>query len=125
MPDLTVTAAAGRLRGQAEMAGVRHADIDLVMTTTPLPQHPGFSGFGFCAKGEGGPFVQGGRIAPGGELAVNTNGERACPACIRDVRDVPDHRGGDQLRRQAGERQLAKADVAVACTATAARCPAR
>uniref|UniRef100_UPI001C9901EA thiolase C-terminal domain-containing protein n=1 Tax=Neisseria meningitidis TaxID=487 RepID=UPI001C9901EA len=29
---------------------------------------------GFCAKGEGGPFVQGGRIAPGGELAVNTNG---------------------------------------------------
>ncbi len=30
---------------------------------------------GFCAKGEGGPFVEGGaRIAPGGELPINTNG---------------------------------------------------
>jgi acetyl-CoA acetyltransferase len=29
---------------------------------------------GFCAKGEGGEFVEGGRIAPGGELPVNTNG---------------------------------------------------
>ena len=29
---------------------------------------------GFCRKGEGGPFVTGGRIAPGGSLAVNTNG---------------------------------------------------
>ena len=29
---------------------------------------------GFCAKGEGGAFVAGGAIAPGGRLAVNTNG---------------------------------------------------
>ena len=29
---------------------------------------------GFCAKGEGGAFVEGGRIAPGGALPVNTNG---------------------------------------------------
>jgi acetyl-CoA acetyltransferase len=29
---------------------------------------------GFCPKGEGGRFVENGRIAPGGELAVNTNG---------------------------------------------------
>lgn len=29
---------------------------------------------GFCAKGEGGSFVSGGRIAPGGALPVNTNG---------------------------------------------------
>jgi hypothetical protein len=27
-----------------------------------------------CAKGEGGSFVEGGRIAPGGALAVNTSG---------------------------------------------------
>ena len=29
---------------------------------------------GYCQKGEGGAFVEGGRIAPGGELAVNTSG---------------------------------------------------
>src|SRR3546814_11018348 len=29
---------------------------------------------GFCPKGEGGRFVSGGRIAPGGDLPVNTNG---------------------------------------------------
>jgi acetyl-CoA acetyltransferase len=29
---------------------------------------------GFCPKGEGGRFVENGRIAPGGELPVNTNG---------------------------------------------------
>jgi acetyl-CoA acetyltransferase len=29
---------------------------------------------GFCAKGEGGAFVESGRIAPGGVLPVNTNG---------------------------------------------------
>ena len=29
---------------------------------------------GYCSKGEGGAFVQGGAIAPGGRLAVNTNG---------------------------------------------------
>jgi acetyl-CoA acetyltransferase len=29
---------------------------------------------GFCAKGDGGPFVEEGRIAPGGALPVNTNG---------------------------------------------------
>jgi acetyl-CoA acetyltransferase len=29
---------------------------------------------GFCPKGEGGRFVADGAIAPGGRLAVNTNG---------------------------------------------------
>ena len=29
---------------------------------------------GFCPKGEGGRFVSDGGIAPGGRLAVNTNG---------------------------------------------------
>ena len=29
---------------------------------------------GFCAKGEGGPFVQGGRLRLGGALPTNTHG---------------------------------------------------
>ena len=30
--------------------------------------------YGFCAKGEGGPFAASGALAPGGSLPVNTGG---------------------------------------------------
>jgi hypothetical protein len=30
--------------------------------------------YGFCAKGEGGPFVADGRLGPGGSLPTNTGG---------------------------------------------------
>ncbi|MNZ97411.1 thiolase [compost metagenome] len=68
---------------------------------------------GFCPKGEGGRFVQGGRIAPGGELAVNTNGGGL--SCVHPgmygmfliIEAVT------QIRRQAGERQLGKCDIAL------------
>ena len=98
-----------------QMAGVRHADIDLVMLYDAFTINTllFLEDLGFCAKGEGGPFVQGGRIAPGGELAVNTNGGGL--SCVHPgmygmfliIEAVT------QLRRQAGERQLAKADVAL------------
>lgn len=76
MPDLTVTAASESAPRAMQMAGVRHADIDLVMLYDAFTINTllFLEDLGFCAKGEGGPFVQGGRIAPGGELAVNTNG---------------------------------------------------
>ncbi len=69
---------------------------------------------GFCAKGEGGPFVEAGAIAPGGRLAVNTNGGGlSCVhpgmyglfllvECVR------------QLRGEAGERQIANPRLALA-----------
>ena len=30
--------------------------------------------YGFCEKGEGGPFCEGGRLEIGGELPINTSG---------------------------------------------------
>jgi acetyl-CoA acetyltransferase len=76
MPDLTTTAAVeSGARAFAE-ACVSAAEIECAQlydafTITPILF---LEDLGFCAKGEGGPFVEDGRIAPGGELPVNTNG---------------------------------------------------
>lgn len=76
MPDLT--SGPGRISGPDAfaMAGVTHADIDVAevydsFTYTVLTS---LEDLGFCKKGEGGDFVSGGRIAPGGDFALNTSG---------------------------------------------------
>jgi acetyl-CoA acetyltransferase len=69
---------------------------------------------GFCQKGEGGRFVEGGRIAPGGALPVNTNGGGL--SCVHPgmyglftvVEAV------QQLAGAAGERQVPDARLALA-----------
>jgi acetyl-CoA acetyltransferase len=76
MRDLTTTAAGeSGARAFAE-ARLGPADVDScqlydAFTITPILF---LEDLGFCAKGEGGAFVEDGRIAPGGALPVNTNG---------------------------------------------------
>ncbi|WCR10800.1 thiolase [Paracoccus stylophorae] len=76
MPDLTTTAAVDSGRRAFAMAGVDRADLDLTMLYDAFTINTilFLEDLGFCPKGEGGRFVEDGRIAPGGELAVNTNG---------------------------------------------------
>lgn len=76
MPDLTVTGAAGAARRAFAQAGVKPADIDVVELYDAFTINTilFLEDMGFCPKGEGGRFVAGGAIAPGGKLAVNTNG---------------------------------------------------
>jgi acetyl-CoA acetyltransferase len=75
-PDL-LTIAARQSGAQAlAMAGVRHRDLDLCtiydsFTITVLAT---LENLGFCAPGEGGEFVAGGRIGLGGALPVNPDG---------------------------------------------------
>lgn len=76
MADLTVTGAAVTGPRAFDMAGLGPGDMDVVQlydafTITPLLF---LEDLGFCAKGEGGAFVSGGRLAPGGALPTNTNG---------------------------------------------------
>ena len=75
-PDLTTTAAKISAHTAFTMAGLKPADIDVAQlydcfTIAVLMT---LEDYGFCAKGQGGQFVQDGRIELGGELPVNTAG---------------------------------------------------
>jgi acetyl-CoA acetyltransferase len=74
--DITVTAAAESGRRAYAMAGLGPQDIDVVQLYDAFTINTilFLEDLGFCPKGEGGRFVEGGRIAPGGALPVNTNG---------------------------------------------------
>ncbi|MCA0962059.1 thiolase [Salipiger bermudensis] len=115
MPDLTTTAAAESGPRAMEMAGVSQKDIDVVMLYDAFTINTilFLEDLGFCPKGEGGRFVQDGRIAPGGELAVNTNGGGL--SCVH-----PGMYGlfliaeaVAQIRGEAGERQKDDCTVAL------------
>ncbi|MDQ0124854.1 acetyl-CoA acetyltransferase [Pseudomonas lini] len=116
MPDLTVTAARESGQRAYAMAGVDPKDIDVVMLYDAFTINPilFLEDLGFCPKGEGGRFVSGGAIAPGGTLAVNTNGGGL--SCVH-----PGMYGlftmveaTQQLMGQCGARQVPQARLAIA-----------
>ncbi len=116
MPDLTVTAAADSGRRAYEMAGVGPEDVDVAMLYDAFTINPilFLEDLGFCEKGEGGAFVEGGRIAPGGELAINTNGGGLSynhPGMYGLLLLIEAVR---QLRGECSERQVEGAAVALA-----------
>ena len=76
MPDLTVSGAAQSGPIAYEKAGVSAKDIDVLALYDAFTINTllFLEDLGFCAKGEGGAFVENGGIAPGGKLPVNTNG---------------------------------------------------
>ena len=115
MPDLTTTAAVDSGARALEMAGVSRQELDLVMLYDAFTINTilFLEDLGFCPKGEGGRFVADGRIAPGGELAVNTNGGGL--SCVH-----PGMYGlfliaeaVAQIRGEAGERQIDGCDLAL------------
>jgi acetyl-CoA acetyltransferase len=94
-------------------AGVSAADIDLALlydcfTIVVLLQ---LEDYGFCKKGEGGAFVEEGRIAPGGSLPVNTSGGLLAEAYGGGMLHVIE--AVRQLRGEAGERQVEDAKLAL------------
>ena len=116
MPDFTVTAGAVSGREAFAMAGIRPADVDVLepydsFTITVLLA---LEDLGFCAKGEGGAFVEAGRLAPGGALPALTSGGGLSynhPGAFGLLLLVEAVR---QLRGEAGQRQVPGARIAVA-----------
>jgi acetyl-CoA acetyltransferase len=116
MPELTTTAGARSGPAAFEMAGVKPDEVDLLMaydsfTITALLH---LEDLGFCPKGEGGAFVEDGKLGPGGSLPTNTNGgglsythpgQYGMFLLVEAVR---------QLRGECGSRQVSNPEVAVA-----------
>jgi acetyl-CoA acetyltransferase len=116
MPDLTVTGALISGKAAYQMAKLGASDVDAVELYDAFTINTilFLEDLGFCKKGEGGAFVSGGRIAPKGSLAVNTNGgglSYCHPGMyglfllIEAVR---------QLRGECGPRQVKNCEVAIA-----------
>jgi acetyl-CoA acetyltransferase len=115
MPNLTVTAAKPSGIEAFKMAGIRKSDVDLLMLYDAFTINVilFLEDLGFCPKGEGGAFVENGGIAPGGRIAVNTNGGGLsyCHPGMFGIYLIIE--AVHQLRFEAGERQLEKCEIAL------------
>jgi len=115
LPDLTQTCASETGPRAFEMAGLTPAEIDVLELYDAFSINPimFLEDLGFCAKGEGGPFVENGGIAPGGRLPVNTNGGGL--SCVHPgmygIFTVIE--AIQQLRGDCGDRQVADAKTAI------------
>lgn len=116
MKDLTVTGAKDSGARAYAAAGVTAKDIDVVQVYDAFTINTilFLEDLDFCPKGEGGRFVEGGRIAPGGSLPVNTNGGglSCCHPGMYGMFTLIE--AIRQLRGECGERQIADARLAIA-----------
>jgi len=116
MPDLTVTGARESGPQAYAMARLAATDIDVVELYDAFTINTilFLEDLGFCPKGEGGRFVEDGRIAPGGQLPVNTNGgglSYCHPGMYGLLLLIEAVR---QLRGECGARQVPGAETAIA-----------
>jgi len=93
------------------MAGLAPADVDFValydnFTAMVIQQ---LEDMGFCRRGEGGPFVENGRIELGGALPVNPSGGQLAQSFLLSMNNLCE--AVCQLRGAAGPRQVEDAEV--------------
>ncbi len=108
MTRLGVAKAAPRV---FQMAGVGHDDIDVAeiydcFTYIVLCQ---LEDMGFCKKGEGGAFVEGGRLRLGGPLPTNTHGGLLSQGHMLGMNHIVEL--VRQLRGQGGRAQVRDAEI--------------
>ena len=112
--DFTESPAARSGSRAFERAGVSPDEIDVCEiydAFTPMVLLS-LEALGFCKKGEGGPFVEGGTMRVDGSLPTNTDGGglSACHPGMRGIFLLVE--AVRQLRGEAGSRQVADAELA-------------
>ena len=113
-PDFgLVSGAAAAGPAALAMAGLDLADVDVVelydcYTFTVLIT---LEDYGFCGKGEGGPFVASGVLGPDGKLKLNTGGGQLSGYYMWGM--TPLSEAIIQVRGQGGERQADAHNVAL------------
>lgn len=112
--DFTESPAARSGRLAFERAGVTPDDVDVcqlydAFTSMVLLT---LEGLGFCGKGEGGPFVEDGKLRVGGALPTNTDGGglSSCHPGMRGMFLLVE--AAKQLRGECGARQVEGARLA-------------
>ena len=112
-PDFTATPQVFCAPKAFEMAGITAADVDVLALYDPftIAALMQIEDMGFCAKGEGGPFVEGSRLDfDGGALPYNTHGGMLSHAYVLGIAHVIEL--VRQLRGEAAS-QVGNADIAV------------
>ncbi|MFC5825623.1 thiolase C-terminal domain-containing protein [Nonomuraea insulae] len=111
--DPTVTAAAALAPRLYAQAGLGPEDIDVAelydcFTYSVIVQ---LEDYGFCAKGEGGPYAASGATSLDGPLPVNTHGGFLSEGYVHGINHIAE--AVSQLRGDAGDRQVPGAEVAL------------
>ncbi|MFC1935362.1 thiolase family protein [Chloroflexota bacterium] len=111
----TLTTSGAKVSGEMafRMAGITPRDVDVCelydcFTIVPVIT---LEDYGFCAKGEGGPFVEDGKTGPGGSLPINTSGGLLSESGMAGMQLIVE--AVHQLRGECGERQVNGAEIAL------------
>jgi len=111
----TVTTSGAAISGKMafEMAGLGPRDMQFAQlydcfTIVPLIT---LEDYGFCQKGEGGPFVASGNINRGGTIPLNTSGGLLAETGMPGMQLVAE--GVRQIRGESGARQVRGASVGI------------
>lgn len=119
LPDITSTGFVKSAPRAMSMAGVAHSDIDFLQ---PYDDYPFISlmtieDWGFCKKGEGGRFIEDHDLRFSGDFPLSTDGGQLSGGQPGGANGgfMPLIEAVTQLRQEAGERQVAGAQVGAVC----------
>lgn len=111
--DLTTSPAKIAAPKALAKAGVSLSDVDVTefydcFTITTLVT---IEDYGYCAKGEGGPYAAEGNLGPGGSTPTNTSGGLLSEAYLHGWTSLTE--GVQQVRGLSGERQIPDCHIAL------------